>query len=292
MFSANENLLLRQEKRRIVNAIEATMTEEALDFGTTVMVMQVSCKAPGCVPLETAIIIVFPKSSKELVPGLPDSCNGGSYKTKILKPMIDVTSDDILDALPPAFKGGRKTMERLCLYARDVMLAQITQLFGEEQEADSDRLSMAEYLKGCLEDYMANGCKAPEEGGAFPVAASEVSRDPNIDVESDRIPKRSDTTKPVFPMTGNLVIKRVVTSDPSKSKSEEQASNRPSIDTVLTGKAPRNHQREIYSALNPSSRSSISNLFNREHAPGIRQAGCPCCDPENISNVVDTMMML
>jgi len=293
MFSANENLLLRKEKRRIVNEIEATMTEEALDFGTTVMVMQVSCKAPGCVPLETAIIIVFPKSSIELVPGLPESCNGGSYKTKILKPMVDVTSDDILDALPPAFKGGRKTMERLCLYARDVMLAQITQLFGEDEESASDRLSMAEYLKGCLEDYIANGCTAPEEGGAFPLAASEVSSDSNIEAESGSIEEKSSMTKAVFPATGNLIIKRVVIPDAAKSMSDHQASSRPSTDTVLlTGKVPRKHQRAIYSALNPSSRSSISNLFNREHAPGIRHAGCPCCDPENLSNVVDTMMML
>ena len=111
MFSANENLMLRQHKRRIVEKIEATMPEEALDMGTTVMVMQVSCKAPGCVPLETAVIVVFPESSTELVPGLNESKNGGSYKTKILKPMADVTDDDILDALPPAFEGGRRTME-------------------------------------------------------------------------------------------------------------------------------------------------------------------------------------
>ena len=103
MFSANENLKLREHKRRIVDRIEATMPEEALDIGTNVMVMQVSCKAPGCVPLETAVVIVFPKcGDQELVPGLPES-KGGSYKTKILKPMADVTEDDILDNLPPSF---------------------------------------------------------------------------------------------------------------------------------------------------------------------------------------------
>lgn len=83
MFSANENLMLRQHKRRIVDRIEATMPEEALDMGTTVMVMQVSCKDPGCVPLETAIIIVFPKcGDDELVPGLPESV-GGRYVRRI-----------------------------------------------------------------------------------------------------------------------------------------------------------------------------------------------------------------
>ena len=132
------------------------------------MVMQVSCKAPGCVPLETAIIIVFPNSPTELIPGLPESQNAGSFKTKILKPMADVTNDDILEALPPAFKGGRRTMENLCRYARDVMLAQITQLFGEDQESVTDRYAMAEYLQVCLQDYMANDCRAPKQGEPFP----------------------------------------------------------------------------------------------------------------------------
>jgi hypothetical protein len=289
MFSANENLMLRQEKRRIVNEIEATMPEDALDFGTTVMVMQVSCKAPGCVPLETAIIIVFPKSSRELVPGLPESGNGGSYKTKILKPMADVTSDDILDALPPSFKGGRRTMERLCVYARDVMLAQITQLFGEEQDSDSDRRSMAEYLKLCLDDYMANGCKAPDPGEAFPLASSKVSRDPIVEAENDISDVRNDKAKVAFPITGNVVIKRVV-DDPSESNGNAPSGS--SSASAFRYKVPVKHQRVIHNALNPSTSSSISNLFNREHAPGIRQAGCPCCDPENLSNVVDTMMML
>jgi hypothetical protein len=40
----------------------------------------------------------------------------------------------------------------------------------------------------------------------------------------------------------------------------------------------------------------LSRLVEREqmapHAPGIRQAGCPCCDPDNPSNVVDQLMLL
>eukprot|EP00536_Pseudo-nitzschia_multiseries_P015049 jgi/Psemu1/158337/gw1.813.22.1 len=152
------------------------------------MVMQVSCKDPGCVPLETAIIIVFPAcggDGVELLKGLPES-NGGSYKTKILKPMADVTDDDVLDNLPPAFAGGRRTMERVCTYARDVMIAQITQLFGEggsnsnnsnnnsnntaeeaDDSAQKDRIAMARFLQACLQDYIDGGCKPPPLGEPF-----------------------------------------------------------------------------------------------------------------------------
>lgn len=30
----------------------------------------------------------------------------------------------------------------------------------------------------------------------------------------------------------------------------------------------------------------------RAHAPGIRARGCPCCDPDDVRNVMDSMMML
>lgn len=265
-------------------------------MGTTVMVMQVSCKAPGCVPLETAIVIIFPNSSTELIPGLPESQNGGSYKTKILKPMADVENDDILEALPPAFKGGRRTMEKLCLCARDVMLAQITQLFGEENDSVDDRRAMAEYLQSRLQDYMANGCKAPEQGDKFPEPQNGSTSDGSSNDAQAEIPLKASvtsttTTSSAFPTKGNLVIKRVVGEAAKASESSAPSESQPSSN-VFSGKAPVKHEKAIQSALNPSSGNNISKLFEREHAPGIRQPGCPCCDPDNPSNLVDTMMML
>lgn len=306
MFSANENLMLRQHKRRIVEQVESTMPEEALDFGTTVMVMQVSCKAPGCVPLETAIIIVFPNSTTELIPGLPESQNGGSYKTKVLKPMADVTKEDLLEALPPQFEGGKRTMEKLCRNARDVMLAQITQLFGEEDDNTvSDRMAVAEYLQECLKDYVARKCKPPELGELFPPLNGEEEKDrgdlTGATVSKESPPKDApnsladppSTTPTVIsnggsiPAKGNITIRRVV-EEPSHSA---QASGTGSNSTSTMSGPPR-HQRALQQALNPMGSNNILRLFEREHAPGIRQAGCPCCDPDNVSNIVDNMMML
>ena len=59
---------------------------------------------------------------------------------------------------------------------------------------------------------------------------------------------------------------------------------------VMNG--PPKHQRALQQALNPSRSNNISKLFQREHAPGIRQAGCPCCDPDIPSALLDNMMML
>lgn len=310
MFSANENLQLRQHKRRIVQGIESCMPEEALDAGTTAMVMQVSCKAPGCVPLETAIIIVFPPSttSSELIPGLPASASGGSFKTKILKPMADVDEDDILDALPPCFMGGRRSMEVLCRRARDVMLAQITQLFGETSEERDDRRAMALYLQQCLQDYLDHDCVPPELEQSYPeeenkgvvdqttneiVTDSSTATQANGVIGTTATTQTSSTTTTTIPAKGNIVLRRPGQDDPFNDSAT--AGNGSNKITTLSARSvvPPKHQRAIQQAsINGNASSSIAKLFEREHAPGIRQAGCPCCHPENPSALLENMMMM
>ena len=47
------------------------------------------------------------------------------------------------------------------------------------------------------------------------------------------------------------------------------------------------------SALNPkpiSSHQLLQHISKSQHAPGIRRAGCPCCDPDSASNYADEML--
>lgn len=202
MFSANENIALRQHKRRIIQCVEETIPEDLLDEGTTVLCMQVSCKAPGCVPLETVVTIVFPTVAA-ILPNL-SGCKGTTYQTKILLPMAQVTKDDVLEALPPAFEGGRQSVERLGLRARDVMIAQVEQIFVDKES----KRAMAEYLQQCLQDYLDRDCVAPEYGEPF--------------TENEK--KNGATTSDVEAIqnsTGNLVIRRPVDNEDDKKKEPE-----------------------------------------------------------------------
>eukprot|EP00557_Chaetoceros_sp_GSL56_P007984 CAMPEP_0176491056 /NCGR_PEP_ID=MMETSP0200_2-20121128/8218_1 /TAXON_ID=947934 /ORGANISM="Chaetoceros sp., Strain GSL56" /LENGTH=219 /DNA_ID=CAMNT_0017888439 /DNA_START=192 /DNA_END=851 /DNA_ORIENTATION=- len=133
------------------------------------MVMQTACRTPGCVPLETVIAIVFPRLNRgELMPGIKES-DGGTFKTNILLPLSEVTRDDVLDALPPGFQGGRKTWERICLQLRDLVFGRIGGLVGNGDgiEEIQDRKILAEYLKSAMEDYLIRDCKAPPLGQPF-----------------------------------------------------------------------------------------------------------------------------
>lgn len=181
--------------------VEECIPEDTLDLGVNVMVMQVQCKAPGCVPLETAIIIIFPSSAEELLPGLPES-KGGSYKTKVLKPMAEVKKQDVLEALPPAFPGGLRSMEKLCLQARDIMLGQITQLFDD---ADVEgRGLMAEYLQQSLQTYIERGCQPREWGKPF---------DDDVDERKEKIQTGKQGGQAVAAVVSNDNVDATTTAD-------------------------------------------------------------------------------
>mmetsp|Transcript_18438 Transcript_18438/g.26008 ORF Transcript_18438/g.26008 Transcript_18438/m.26008 type:complete len:362 (-) Transcript_18438:25-1110(-) len=361
MFSANENLMLRQFKRRIIGYVEECIPEDALDMGTTVMVMQVSCKAPGCVPLETLICVVFPKVDEQLIPNLKESANGGTFKTKVLKPMSDVTQEDVLEALPPEFIGGQRSMGKLCLQARDVMLAQITQIVGEDDL--EGRQLMTQYLQKCLVDYMDRGCEPPEWGEPFPEQSKDNDSTPafllkqeqggkennskvealnNDDTSANNnattkfqeerkagnsektlisVPKSGNfvihrkvsnettpaavtaissiadsTAKESSPKSGNFVVHRKLSNNIGSDKKEESdgsgGGGGSTGETATDWRRRQTMEREMNFASSTSQQSIIDRLAQREHEPGVRRAGCPCCDPDNPSNYVDNMVAL
>jgi hypothetical protein len=226
MFSANENLMLRQHKRRVVNHIESTIPEHALDMGTSVMVMQTTCKTPGCVPLETSVIVVFPRDKTQYIDGVPESC-GGTFKTKILMPLSEVTLDDVLDALPPGFKGGRKTWESTCLHLRDFTLGRIggTVGIGSTDIEIGDRKMLAEYLIACLGDYVNNGCVAPGLGLPFPeqvsVSSTNVSDDNNATLSTESVESVGKTKSSNIETIDNS-ISSSKDNDIDKSEKDEQ----------------------------------------------------------------------
>ncbi len=275
MFSANENILLRQHKRRVIEYVESTIPDTALDLGTSVMVMQVSCRQPGCVPLETAITIVFPRPPrkmkkkkrsavaqeeqnkdddaageeeipsfpKPLLPNLEESRIGGNYKTRILKPLSDVTQDDVLDALPPSFTGGRRTVESICIKARDMIFAQIGQLVGngddditttttndsgkDSSSSVDGRKLVAEYLKVCLEEYVERGCVPPEWGekegwGSSNSGNKTTTTEEKKDGDGENADNSVDTDANTKKWgEGNIVFKRPTEDDDNDEKGGE-----------------------------------------------------------------------
>jgi hypothetical protein len=259
MFSANENILLRQHKRRIVEYVESTLSKDILDAGTSVMAMQVSCKTPGCSPLETVVVVVFPRPCGAVEVDAASAQGEGTFKTTILKPMVDVTKDDVLDALPPErFAGGRKTVERQCYFIRDMMLSHIEKFYPNDDK--QGKILMANYLRQSLQEYVDAGCVAPEFGQPF---------SPSKEQQQQQIVNENDSK--------NFTYYRPVEQHP-----EQQG--------VSSTEMTQSDWRMKQKMMAESSSSIIRQISDREHAAGVRRPGCPCCDSDNLSNIVDKLL--
>ena len=89
------------------------MPWHTLKIGTTILVMQQSPSFASIISeITTSIAIVFPRpkgggTGRKVMEGIKESSKGGTFRVCISKVAADVTREDVLDALPPAFPGGR-----------------------------------------------------------------------------------------------------------------------------------------------------------------------------------------
>ena len=379
MFAVAGNSDLRQHKRRVAAYVESTLPPLAVEAGTSVMVMQVDCRSPGCVPLETVVVIVFPRQiehqqtrtngtsavggvgrrrrriagpgrrkvggangvnkekekeiqqviekdketqqegvgksnedssvpsksfplstpllskppnpepiqdSTPLIPGIPESATGGTFKTRILLPLADVTLDDVLDALPPSFVGGRRTMGTIRLASRDALFSRLTQEFGGgggengESNSISDgdsgidedsgerveesrklRADVSNYLIECLNEYVSRGCISPPIGEPWPEKDDNGGGIDGLDViGTTRV--SPNVVEGRIEGTGNFVLRR-------------------KPDDVVEGNVIEDYKKEKKTEVISGTTRGRLEGFSDQHAPGIRSPGCPCCDPDN-----------
>mmetsp|Transcript_2258 Transcript_2258/g.6577 ORF Transcript_2258/g.6577 Transcript_2258/m.6577 type:complete len:332 (+) Transcript_2258:43-1038(+) len=164
---------LRMQKNRVIKYVEQLVPPSVLAAGVLIMVMQVDSPVNGSM-YHTVISIVFPLPEYDgfqFIEGIKESGEGGTYRTTIYRPIIDVTRDDVLDAFPEQFPGGRRTMERLAYRARDVAISHIQQDFGEGN-AEAKR-EVSQFVIDSVQKYLERDCVPPPLGQAFPISPEE-----------------------------------------------------------------------------------------------------------------------
>jgi hypothetical protein len=164
MFAINgdETQQLRQHERRVVEYVESIIA----DYAAQIMAMQVQCNAPDCVPIETVVLILYPKAkTKEGVDrsvGIEEesshSKDGSSFQFKILKPIAEVTKEDVELSMPLALRGG--SLAATGRQLRKDLLTRIDQLFPTEDDVQS-RQWMSQFLQESLQQYVDNSCQLP-----------------------------------------------------------------------------------------------------------------------------------
>ncbi|GMI41343.1 hypothetical protein TrCOL_g8187 [Triparma columacea] len=157
MFSANTQLNLRASKKLVISWVESRLPSLALDAGVTVLAMEVACRDPGCVPIETCIVIVFPTPSPGddwNEGGLIDEgiVKEGKYTTKVLKPMKDVKEEDVVASLPPEL-GGTFSFKNEMVKVRDFVVNQVNQISNGVEDKDA----AVEFLIESLKEFKDRG---------------------------------------------------------------------------------------------------------------------------------------
>jgi hypothetical protein len=263
------------------------------------MVTELECNDPGCVPIETLVALIG---------------DDARWTAKVLKPISDVTQQDIRDLdLPVPWekwviaseqkKNGMKIRETVLRESEDVF-RKISEL-----PSDSDKLlaiavlqEKCEEIRRSIESFFDAAISVPMES-RNDIALNDsaevtmVPMKPRTAVSAIEVPK--EDLKVDYSSSGpkssseqmNLKAAGDVKNEvPSFSVGSIRVANPlpPPITFTGVSKAPpigsSGIARALPGAFGPPAR--------HEKGSGVRPRGCPCCDPDNVDNIVDKLLFL
>ena len=209
--STEETLKLREHERRVVNYVESILDTQG---GMQVMAMEVLCPAPDCVPIETVILILFPKDTNEksisslVTSGKIDASS--SVQFKILKPLAKVTQGDVELAIPFSLRFGTLASST-GREIRKALFAQLEQCIPPNEDIQS-RQWMVQFLQDSLQQYADNNYQQPTDWNEEGLSPSSTAKE----IEEAGIKEPVTTEGGKISGIGNITIRRPIDEDNEK----------------------------------------------------------------------------
>ena len=237
--------------KRVVNWTKLYLNDESAD--AQVMATEIQCNEPDCVPIETLIVIVGTMSKSR-------------WTGKVLKPIAEVEESDVADLD-----------------------------FGEFAKAPQTPALTGVTVVPMVPDTPTAPSSDEGEGGSQSLPAPAVTVVPMVpdrtvsDVASQSEPQPAPapaaTDVPVLPTSGG-------SSDGDGGRTDSAPASVFQPNTVMFGGRPvvRRRPAPLINRTAPRRSSNTSGAPQPRHQKGIRARGCPCCDPDNIDNIIDVMM--
>ncbi len=302
-FASNFKTNKKSPSARVSEFVEAYFLQKhhvdfALSSGVVVAV-EVQCNLPDCVPVETMLVLVGKLSR---------------FKAAILKPIDNVTLDDVFlldipldwdkvvvvdgaEEIPvDILDVDNEAVLKLCNSIQEISLG-IKQL-----QNSSHKLQMISLLRNTLksltnvdflEPHIQGDSEKTTNMDAPRLSTTLVSMKPNSGVSSSSISPVliSSIALSSVPVSSSPVIS-IISSLPLPPTST-QVTMTSNINTAAVNV-------ESSTSISSSTRfgggdrvgSSILNGATVRHNKGVRQRGCPCCDPDNLDNIVDKILFL
>lgn len=213
--------------------VEKRLSSESLSH--IIMVTEIQCNEPDCVPIETLIIGMVNNlhGTTTLDADAPDK-----WTAKILKPVLEVIEEDILNLSIPVLNASNNVILVADNFTNstDVVIRDIICFIDEKlqnQSVDKQIAILTQIEKLCATRRI-------------------VANEKNIELHLSVPSVIKETVVPMRPRTD-----------------------------IITGKQKFKPSVEQFKDYTPPVR----------HVKGVRQRGCPCCDPDNIDNIVDKLLV-
>jgi hypothetical protein len=266
------------------------------------MVTELQCNEPGCVPIETLVVIMSmdTTNSAPVVSTEQPTTNSKSKPArraeKVLKPLLEVTAQDISELVDSIYDDSQSE---------------------DAEEGEADNTPAAATAGGVrVTTAVAPVLPTPPvmnitrvtmvPNGAVPAASWQAPTSTAATVpatvrastaaESVAVPPASTastastvtvaTPRPLpAPGPSSSTHTAPASINPPAGPAEDNFSHNTATDATHSSQDPA-----PAAPAQPVKVTTTSTIAPRHKKDGTRPRGCPCCDPDNLDNIIDTMM--
>jgi hypothetical protein len=235
------------------------------------MINEVKCNDPTCVPIET-LVMIFLNDSTYIKDYFQPPHRSSE---KILKPLVEVTEDDLNDLEIP-FQFLDQEFYQSITSIRTNVLNVLNSSKGNEPKQNEKKLFLQQMMKNYNNEKELDNLLR-ENNSQLKLQEMEFKRKEDEDRK-----RRIEEAK------NEITVVKMKSSSGSSTTGTSAAVpvSNPTPKTVLP---PLSSSSMMMMGVNPP---SLSNDRKPRHEKDGRMRGCPCCDPDNLDNKIDKMMFL
>jgi hypothetical protein len=305
----------------------STQSYEIDDSAIEIMVTELECNDPDCVPLETLIALL----GKE-----------ARWTYKILKPLAEVTQENVNNVpFPPSWSSwvAEQTFKKKHTEVFSWMCNVVDDFDQRVKDLDyKDQVQAAAIMERLLADFRSRTVTMDQDVTVIQDGSSNnlVSLNDKVGIESNLkatiVPTSTMVTMKPKNTIDNTVSVQNIGSNCGNQKQQaissemtshqtpvsmmsapERSSTKLSTSAALSStegnSSVKEHKETSLKSAEPSTKtnepkkvesqnihmlssSTTSGSIAKRHKKGTRPRGCPCCDPDSIDNIIDKMIFL
>eukprot|EP01040_Poterioochromonas_malhamensis_P007968 gene7968-8612_t len=235
------------------------------------MVTEVQCNDPSCVPVETLVAIILNED-----PELLNVISPSKFSTKILKPILEVNEAD-LEEIEWPFILSDPTLQSFTVQLKKLISSSL--IDGGSSDRTKDR------RKGYIANILSNVASA----ATLQLIKEEEQRERDKMEAEKRTKEEAERKRKIQEANENITVVKM-----TNTSTISQTSYNPTTATAQIPSLPSSSSTKPTSKVGPALTviKGGDEGGKPRHEKGSRRRGCPCCDPDNLDNKIDKMMFL